>query len=411
MSQGLCQNCGASVNLTAGKTETTCQYCDSIVTLQQAEATFAEVRNSKVGGTLLIAQTSQEGGNFDEAIAYYNKIIEQQPDNAEAWLNKGSCMVATSTIKDIKIREAGMCWKTAIKFAKNPDAMKKRVSAEINNVVTSFYPTLENYFVKTAERENAVIQHYERFILLESALDVALTLNPQSVGIAQNGLDLCDAFLASIPKGYGTKAAGSEERIIAEENRKAELRGKKPSELGNAIMTMGVGSAIAKAGEELANKLRHDLIPVRTKYLTALENSAGASHPSVVKAKAEIEADTKKRDQLKVQEQKTAAAENLEIMVEAEACKTLLGRLTAPPKTRSMMGAVGAILFLAIPALGGVLLDKLTGGLQGSDDVTGRDLIFIIPGGPIGLISYFLIGSKIRKPIRARIQSEMANKK
>ena len=66
------------MNLTAGKTETTCQYCDSIVTLQQAEATFAEVRNSKVGGTLLIAQTSQEGGNFDEAIAYYNKIIEQQ---------------------------------------------------------------------------------------------------------------------------------------------------------------------------------------------------------------------------------------------------------------------------------------------------------------------------------------------
>ena len=311
-----------------------------------------------------------------------------------------------------------MCWKTAIKFAKNPDAMKKRVSAEINNVVTSFYPTLENYFVKTAERENAVIQHYERFILLESALDVALTLNPQSVGIAQNGLDLCDAFLASIPKGYGTKAAGSEERIIAEENRKAELRGKKPSELGNAIMTMGVGSAIAKAGEELANKLRHDLIPVRTKYLTALENSAGASHPSVVKAKAEIEADTKKRDQLKVQEQKTAAAESLEKMVEAEACKTWLGKLTGSIKPQksgnepfpwlSFFGLMA--LFLIVMAIAkcfvalGVNM-KTQSGDDASDGVA--FIVALIPA----LIIRKIIQLKIRKPIKARIQSEIANKK
>jgi LSD1 subclass zinc finger protein len=56
MSQGLCPSCGAAVNLTAGQTETKCQYCETVVTVQQAEAQLSEVKNSKSGGTLLLAE-------------------------------------------------------------------------------------------------------------------------------------------------------------------------------------------------------------------------------------------------------------------------------------------------------------------------------------------------------------------
>jgi len=121
------------VSLTAAQTETKCQYCETDVTLQQAEAQFSEVKNSKFGGTLLIAETAQEGGSYSEALNYYNKVIEQEPTFADAWLNKGICMVRTSKIGDLRIAEAISSWKAAIKFSKNPAAMKKRVATAINN--------------------------------------------------------------------------------------------------------------------------------------------------------------------------------------------------------------------------------------------------------------------------------------
>src|SRR5436190_7463247 len=133
MNQGLCTSCGAAVNLAAGQDEINCTYCGTVVKRPEAEAQFAEVKNSKFGGTLLIAETAQEGGSYTEAISYYNKLIEQEPTFADAWLNKGICMVRTSKIGDLKIGEAIGSWKAAIKFAKNPDAMKKRVATEINN--------------------------------------------------------------------------------------------------------------------------------------------------------------------------------------------------------------------------------------------------------------------------------------
>ncbi len=68
MSQGLCPSCGAAVNLTAEQSEAKCQYCDTVFTAQQAETQFNEVKNSKYGGTLLIADTSREGGSYEEAI-------------------------------------------------------------------------------------------------------------------------------------------------------------------------------------------------------------------------------------------------------------------------------------------------------------------------------------------------------
>ena len=205
MSQGLCTSCGAAVNLAAGQDEINCTYCGTLVKRPEAEAQFAEVKNSKFGGTLLIAETAQEGGSYTEALNYYNKVIEQQPDFADAWLNKGTCTVRTSKIGDLKIPEAISSWKAAIKFAKNPDAMKKRVALEINNAVTDFYPVLERHYLEFHSLDNSLSEHGSRFMLLESALSLAMELNP-TITICKNGISLCDEFVASIKKAAGSDA-------------------------------------------------------------------------------------------------------------------------------------------------------------------------------------------------------------
>ncbi len=198
MSQGLCPSCGAAVNLAAGQDEINCTYCGTLVKRPEAEAQFAEVKNSKFGGTLLIAETAQEGGSYTEALNYYNKVIEQQPDFADAWLNKGICTVRTSKIGDLKIPEAISSWKAAIKFAKKTEAMKKRVAKEIAQTVSDFYPVLESHYEEFKETQGTLSEHYGRFVILVSALTLAQEMDPQSRFVANTGVSLCEAVSKTI---------------------------------------------------------------------------------------------------------------------------------------------------------------------------------------------------------------------
>ena len=252
MSQGLCPSCGAVVSFATGQTEVRCRYCDSLATSERAEAQFSQVKNSKFGGTLLIAETAQEGGSYEEALNYFNKVIEQQPDFADAWLNKGICTVRMSKIGDLKIPEAISSWKAAMKFAKQPDAMKKRVALEINNVVTDFYPVLERHYLEFHNLDNSLQEHGSRFMLLESALSFAMDLNPTAT-IAKNGVSLCDRFVASIKTAARSDANDAGAKLFLQKDWKGAL-----------------GSALtAGSKEKLASDLATSLQRTKDRYTQA----------------------------------------------------------------------------------------------------------------------------------------------
>ena len=224
-----------------------------MIVRQEAEAQFDAVKTSKFGGTLMIAETSQEGGDYAEALNYYNKVIEQEPSFADAWLNKGTCIVRTSKIGDIKAPEAISSWKAAIKFAKNPDAMKKRVALEINSVVVDFYPVLENHYQKFRDTEDAIEEHMQRFLVLEKALSLALDYYPTSRTIAENGVALCDRVVQSIMDSASARYSESIAQI-----RDGDLK------LSNAT------AAAARATGNVAVSLAGDLERIKDKYRQAL---------------------------------------------------------------------------------------------------------------------------------------------
>ena len=142
MSQGLCPSCGAAVNLTAEQTEDHCAYCRSVVKQPEAEARFAEVKASKAGGALLIADISLRNGEYERALSFYDKATEQDEKSAEAWLGRGICLAHIVAPHEggqprIKPTEAVSSWEIAIQFAANPEAMGRRAAKAIAEVVSA----------------------------------------------------------------------------------------------------------------------------------------------------------------------------------------------------------------------------------------------------------------------------------
>jgi ribosomal protein L7/L12 len=167
MSQGLCPSCGAAVNLTAGQTETKCQYCENVVTFQQAEERFTEVKNSKVGGKLVLAEISLKSGDYEKALGFYDKVIEQDEKAVEAWLGRGICLVhnlfelsdGDGFYHDTKGAISSL--EAAIQFATNAEAMDRRAARVIAEYVSECKKYRADhrspFIIKDAAHENGLL--------------------------------------------------------------------------------------------------------------------------------------------------------------------------------------------------------------------------------------------------------------
>lgn len=183
-----CSSCGAvesSSNLNQ------CNYCGNIIEAEKAKEFYEASISSESGRFILIAETALEGGNYKEAIDYYNKSIEKVFNNSDAWLEKGIAILYSSTLGDIKTTEAISCWKNAIKFASDPNSMQKRVSKIINNAVQTFYPNIENHYALYKNLNNTYSEFVEKFLLLENALSYAISIDDSNLDVLENGYELC----------------------------------------------------------------------------------------------------------------------------------------------------------------------------------------------------------------------------
>jgi hypothetical protein len=199
-----CTSCGATQELAANHQ---CGYCGSAIEQEKAQENYKASTTGEVGNLMMMAETAVDATNWEEALRYYNKSLEKDITNSDAWLGKGIAMVYTSKIGDIKTKEAIAYWKNAIKHAENADAMGKRVAKEINTVVNAFYPAIENHYIEFHDLDNSYAELISRFTALESAQDYAIQLNSENIEFCQTGYALCQRVInlseKRFYKGFG----------------------------------------------------------------------------------------------------------------------------------------------------------------------------------------------------------------
>jgi len=200
-----CTSCGATQQLAANDQ---CGYCGSAIEQEKAQENYNTSTKGEVGNLMMMADTAVDATNWEEALQYYNKALEKNIANSDAWLGKGIAIVYTSKIGDIKTTEAIAYWKNAIKHAHNTEAMEKRVAKEINRVVNGFYPSIENHYIQFHDLDNSYKELVSRFATLESAQDFASKLDDQNIAYFKTGYELCKRVV-DLPKRYANAASSS----------------------------------------------------------------------------------------------------------------------------------------------------------------------------------------------------------
>lgn len=106
-----CPKCGAAAQLDSGQERAFCKYCGTQILVAQKKEIHQHFGESvgTVEAHLKMARTALTGGNFESAIEYIDNILKIQPDNADAWLMKGTACgkftVMKTEIRTTQVRD------------------------------------------------------------------------------------------------------------------------------------------------------------------------------------------------------------------------------------------------------------------------------------------------------------------
>lgn len=80
-----CPSCGAAVDIPAGLDRAHCVYCGSDIIIEDTET---RRRASDLANYLELGETALEGGDTEEAEQWFNKALELDVKNEQAWVGK-----------------------------------------------------------------------------------------------------------------------------------------------------------------------------------------------------------------------------------------------------------------------------------------------------------------------------------
>ena len=108
----ICPQCSGNLQLPDDRDNVKCMYCGANIVIKEHKNNDVNIAN-----ILEIARTALSGGNYQEAHTQYNKVLESDINNIEAWIGKGKSSAHLSTLANYRGDEMFECFKKAIKIS------------------------------------------------------------------------------------------------------------------------------------------------------------------------------------------------------------------------------------------------------------------------------------------------------
>jgi tetratricopeptide (TPR) repeat protein len=149
--QTKCTSCGASNS----SEESNCNYCGSAISIDNNTINDRIEKLNSNGNLFKLAETAFQGEDYDEAIKYYNKCLEIDADFFEAWYKKGASILMTSTLGELKAKQAIAAFNQSIQNSPNEELFKKRIKKDLVQLLSVYYSQSYDHFVKFKDLPNS----------------------------------------------------------------------------------------------------------------------------------------------------------------------------------------------------------------------------------------------------------------
>lgn len=146
-----------------------------------------------IANLLGMAKTAALGGNNQEALTYFNRVLEIDPTVSEAWMGKGAAAAWQSTLVNIRLPEAMIAFNHAI--ANAGEDLKQAVTNEavdnVNRVVVALYRVARDHLIEYVSLDNTWPSYLNQVSQLMEALEGARNWAPNDRTTLENIVHLC----------------------------------------------------------------------------------------------------------------------------------------------------------------------------------------------------------------------------
>lgn len=127
-----CPDCGADIKITEGSTSLICEYCGGNIIVTDLLGATSVMQNC-----MILAYSAMETGNYSDAYDHFNRAIEIDLKNPNAWFGKAVSFGMTAKISDDVFCKMIALFENAVNYAPEDKKanLKKNAAAEIVKVM------------------------------------------------------------------------------------------------------------------------------------------------------------------------------------------------------------------------------------------------------------------------------------
>jgi len=192
-----CPNCNGELQVPNDRNSVRCMYCSGEVIVRQAVLAAA---SGNPENWIKLGNAAMKAGNHQEAIANFNKVLEVDPNNWEAWLKKAESTGWLSNLSDCRLGEMVSHLRQGIACAPKEglQELKELAADSINDVATAY--------------NNLACQHLRQFITVDrvwpefieqtaaafDALEAAHQFDPKNNAVLRNIVTILTGLIQGV---------------------------------------------------------------------------------------------------------------------------------------------------------------------------------------------------------------------
>lgn len=216
-----CPSCGADIEVDKNSDSTKCDYCGSKIIVEDAiNINAIEIKNlPKLEGYLKNGDREYKNYDYEEALNYYNKAIDLDPDNLLVVLRVGICKSTTTTYNKFATTYAINALKNVLKEEKDEAKAKKYITEtyacifKLEQLARNTWSSVNQYEVINItnhnERLNKCLLAYEYLFEVAKTKEFKITIVNRMINI------ICELLA---PKKYYTFNRANGNRIVKRYN-------------------------------------------------------------------------------------------------------------------------------------------------------------------------------------------------